>query len=85
MKRVEIYTKSYCPYCKRAKELLRIKGVAFTDYDVTDDPAREREMKERSGRDTVPEIFIDDALVGGCSELFELDEKRELDRLLNLK
>jgi len=85
MKRVEIYTKSYCPYCKRAKELLRIKGVAFTDYDVTDDPAREREMKERSGRDTVPEIFIDDALVGGCSELFDLDEKGELDRLLNLK
>lgn len=85
MKRVEIYTKSYCPYCKRAKELLRIKGVAFTEYDVTDDPAREREMKERSGRDTVPEIFIDDALVGGCSELFDLDEKGELDRLLNLK
>jgi glutaredoxin 3 len=85
MKRVEIYTKNYCSYCKRAKELLRIKGVAFAEYDVTDDPAKEREMKERSGRDTVPEIFIDETLVGGCSELFELDEKGELDRLLNLK
>lgn len=84
MKPIEIYTKSYCPYCKRAKELLRIKGVEFTEYDVTSDPAKEQEMRTRSGRSTVPEIFIADQLVGGCSELFELDEKGELDRLLQL-
>ena len=84
MKNVEIYTKSYCPYCKRAKELLRIKGVDFTEYDVTEDPVREREMRERSGRTTVPEIFVDDSLIGGCSDLFDLDEKGELDALLGL-
>ncbi|MDO3378033.1 glutaredoxin 3 [Geoalkalibacter halelectricus] len=84
MKRVEIYTKSYCPYCKRAKELLHIKGVEFIEYDVTDDPRKEQEMRQRSGRRTVPEIFIDDSLVGGCSDLFDLDEKGELDRMLGL-
>ncbi|WP_305046441.1 glutaredoxin 3 [Geoalkalibacter sp.] len=84
MKAVEIYTKSYCPYCKRAKELLRIKGVSFVEYDVTDDPRKEQEMKQRSGRETVPEIFVDGQLVGGCSDLFDLDEKGELDELLGL-
>ena len=82
MAKVEIYTKSYCPYCHRAKELLQIKGVDFIEYDVTDDPDREREMRERSGRTTVPEIFIDERLIGGCSDLFELDEHGELDPLL---
>jgi glutaredoxin 3 len=84
MKRIEIYTKSYCPFCQRAKELLRIKGVQFTEYDVTTDPLRQREMQERSGQATVPEIFVDGVLLGGCDELFELDEKGELDRLLDL-
>ena len=85
MNPVEIYTKSYCPYCQRAKELLRIKGVAFTEYDVTQDPAKEAEMRQRSGRETVPEIFIGGALVGGCSDLFDRDETGELDRLLGLR
>ncbi len=84
MAEVEIYTKSYCPYCHRAKELLQIKGVDFTEYDVTDDPEKEREMRERSGRKTVPEIFIAGRLVGGCSELFESDEQGDLDELLGL-
>ncbi len=85
MKSVEIYTKSYCPYCQRAKELLRIKGVAFTEYDVTQDPVKEAEMRARSGRQTVPEIFIDGTLIGGCSDLFDQDETGELDRLLGLR
>ena len=84
MKPIEIYTKSYCPYCTRAKELLRIKGVEFVEYDVTSDPAKEQEMRTRSGRTTVPEIFVADRLIGGCNELFDLDEKGELDRLLHL-
>lgn len=84
MKTVEIYTKSYCPFCQRAKELLRIKGVPFVEHDVTTDPLREREMRERSGRVTVPEIFVDNVLLGGCDDLFELDEKGELNRLLGL-
>ena len=85
MNAVEIYTKSYCPYCQRAKELLRIKGVGFTEYDITQDAAKEAEMRQRSGRETVPEIFIGGVLVGGCSDLFDLDEVGELDRLLGLR
>lgn len=85
MKKVEIYTKSYCPFCSRAKELLRIKGVDFIEYDVTADPTGEQEMRRRSGRETVPEIFIDDRLLGGCDELFELDEIGGLDSLLGLR
>ncbi len=85
MKTVEIYTKSYCPYCKRAKELLRIKGVSFIEFDVTTDPLKEQEMRQRSGHETVPEIFVDGQLLGGCSELFDLDENGELDGLLDLK
>lgn len=84
MSKVEIYTKSYCPYCTRAKELLRIKGVQFIEYDVTSDPVREQEMRRRSGRQTVPEIFIDDRLIGGCDELFEFDETGRLGPLLKL-
>jgi len=84
MKRIEIYTKSYCPFCQRAKELLRIKGVPFVEHDVTTDPLREQEMRDRSGRTTVPEIFVDDVLLGGCDDLFERDEEGELDRLLGL-
>ncbi|TYO99255.1 glutaredoxin 3 [Geothermobacter ehrlichii] len=83
MNGIEIYTKNYCPYCLRAMELLRIKGVPFIEYDVTDDPDREAEMRQRSGRTTVPEIFIDGRLIGGCDELFALDERGELDPLLD--
>lgn len=82
MKKIEIYTKSYCPHCQRAKELLRRKGASFVEYDVTEDPLKEQEMRERSGRKTVPEIFIDDALVGGCDSLYALEEQGSLDRML---
>ncbi|MCP3175916.1 MAG: glutaredoxin 3 [Desulfuromonadales bacterium] len=85
MKKVEIYTKNYCPYCHRAKELLRIKGIPFIEYDVTADVEKEREMQQRSGARTVPQIFVAGTGLGGCSELFELDEKGELDQLLGLK
>lgn len=84
MPMIEIYTKSYCPYCTRAKELLRIKGVTFTEYDVTRDAVKEQEMRQRSGRATVPQIFIDGRSIGGCSDLFELDEKGALCTLLGI-
>jgi glutaredoxin 3 len=85
MKIVEIYTKNHCPYCWRAKELLRIKGVRFREIDITDDPTKTREMLERSGRKTVPEVFIDGQLIGDCDELFELDEQGRLAPLLGIK
>ncbi len=85
MKSVEIYTKNHCPYCWRAKELLRIKGVLFQEYDIANDRPRAKEMAERSGRETVPEIFIEGKFIGGCDELFELDEQDLLNRLLEIR
>jgi glutaredoxin 3 len=82
MKKIEIYTKSYCPYCHRAKDLLQSKNARFIEYDVTNDPAREQEMRRRSGRTTVPEIFIDDRLIGGCDDLMALEQRGALDPLL---
>jgi glutaredoxin 3 len=84
MKTVEIYTKNYCPYCRRAKELLELKGVKFTEYDVGNDPLKEAEMRRRSGRTTVPEIFADNELLGGCDDIFALEERGELDGRLGL-
>lgn len=80
--KIEVYTKLYCAYCQRAKELLRIKGMDFIEYDITDDQLKAAEMQLRSQRQTVPGVFINDTLIGGCRELFDLDEQGELDVLL---
>ncbi|MBI4866318.1 MAG: glutaredoxin 3 [Candidatus Wallbacteria bacterium] len=82
MQRIVIYTKSYCPYCHRAKALLQKKGATFQEIDVTNDPAREEEMLKKSGRDTVPQIWIGDMHVGGCDDLHALDAAGRLDGLL---
>ncbi len=84
MKNIEIYTKDYCPFCHRAKELLRVKGAEFTEHDVTTDALREKEMRERSGQTTVPEIFVDDELIGGCDALFDLEAAGKLEETLGL-
>lgn len=84
MKRVEIYTKDYCPHCQRAKELLESKMVPFVEYDVTNDSAKEQEMRQRSGRHTVPEVFIDDTLIGGCDDLFALNTAGTLNSRLGI-
>jgi glutaredoxin 3 len=83
MARVEIYTKSWCGYCHRAKALLARKGVSFEEIDVTDDPAREQEMIRRSGRRTVPQVFIGGQSVGGSDELAALEAQGRLDGLLS--
>jgi glutaredoxin 3 len=81
--KVEVYSTSYCPYCMRAKALLRSKGVEFEDIDVTNDPALRAQMvKLAGGRRTVPEIFINGEIIGGCDELYELEVSGELDVLL---
>lgn len=78
-----IYSKDYCPYCKRAKALLTEKGVSFTELDIAGKDALTREMIEKSGgRRTVPQIFIGEIHVGGASDLFELEEAGKLDPLL---
>jgi glutaredoxin 3 len=81
--KVEIYTTSYCPYCMRAKALLRSKGVEFEEIDVTGDPeTRARMVGLAKGRRTVPEIFINGEIIGGCDELYALEQSGELDLLL---
>lgn len=82
-KRVVIYSKSTCPYCRRAKEFLMQKGVDFEDIDLITFPHRREEMIARSGgQRTVPQIFIGFQHIGGYSELLELDAAGQLDQLL---
>jgi glutaredoxin 3 len=81
--KVEVYTTTFCPYCVRAKSLLKSKGVQFTEIDVTEDAALRQKMVEMSGgRRTVPEIFINDKIVGGFDELKALDDAGQLDPML---
>lgn len=85
MSSIIIYTTRFCPYCVSAKELLRKKGVGFDEIDVTGDPAGRRAMSERSqGRTTVPQIFIGAQHVGGCDDLYDLDDAGQLDPLLTV-
>jgi glutaredoxin 3 len=80
---VVIYTRAYCSYCDWAKELLARKGVAFTEIDVTGNRERRAEMIERAnGQVTTPQIFVGATHVGGCDELYALDESGGLDPLL---
>jgi len=84
MAKVVMYATAVCPYCIRAEQLLRRKGVtAIEKIRVDLDPARRQEMEARvPGARTVPQIFIDDRHVGGCDDLYELDRRGELDPLL---
>lgn len=83
MPRVEIYTKFLCPYCARARALLKGKGVAFEEHDITmGGPGRAEMLARAPGRTTVPQIFIDGAHVGGSDELAALDRAGQLDPLL---
>ena len=80
---VTIYTKPFCPYCSRALALLREKGVEYTEIEAAWDPAKKQEMVRRSGgRMTFPQIFIGDRHIGGCDDMLALDDRGELDRLL---
>ena len=79
---IEMYTTSWCGYCERARQLLARKRAAYTEISVEGDPARRAEMIERSGRRTVPQIFIGAHHVGGADELAELEQRGELDALL---
>jgi glutaredoxin 3 len=83
MAEIEIYTTPMCPYCWRAKRLLKAKGAAFTEIDLWQESARRPEMVARSGgRTTVPQLFIDGRAVGGSDELAALEASGELDHLL---
>jgi glutaredoxin 3 len=79
---VTIYTTSWCPYCSRARSLLARKGVDFEDVDVEMAPEKRAEMQSRSGRRTVPQVFIGEHHVGGSDELYALEQAGKLDELL---
>lgn len=83
MPKVEIYTKKTCPYCVRAKQLLDHKSIAYTEIRVDEDPKDLEMMLLRAeGRRSVPQIFINDFGIGGCDDLYALDQAGKLDSLL---
>jgi glutaredoxin 3 len=78
-----IYTTPFCPYCARAKGLLKRKNATFTEIDVSEDESRRGAMRARSqGRNSVPQIFIGSTHVGGCDDIHALDSQGKLDALL---
>lgn len=80
---VEMYTWRTCPFCIRAKDLLRRKGVDFVEYSIDGDEAARSQMARRAnGRRSVPQIFINDHHVGGCDDIYDLDSQGKLDQLL---
>lgn len=83
MPKIEIYSTHICPYCVRAKDLLKRKGVDFEVIYVDNDDALRAKMIERAnGRRTVPQIFINNQHIGGCDDLYALDQQGKLDPLL---
>jgi glutaredoxin 3 len=82
--KITIYTTPICPYCARAKQLLKKKGASFDEVDVFMDTKARKEMEDKSGgARTVPQIFIGDTYVGGSDDLYALDHDGKLDPLLN--
>jgi glutaredoxin 3 len=82
---IEIYTWQTCPFCIRAKALLKNKGVEFTEYAIDGDNAARSKMAERAdGRRSLPQIFIDDHHIGGCDDIYDLDAQGKLNSLLKL-
>ena len=83
MARIEIYTKSWCPYCHQSKALLDGKGLDYVEYDVTDDQALELEMRNRTERTSVPQIYINGDHLGGFDDLMTADSNGRLSSYLN--
>jgi len=81
---VVIYTTAFCPYCQQAKSLLASKDVTYTEIDVTMDSSKRREMANRAGSTSVPQIFVDGAHIGDCDEIHRLDHKGALDLMLGI-
>ena len=83
MKKVEIYTWQYCPFCSRAKSLLNKKNIKFIEYKIDgDESAREKMSQRANGKRSLPQIFIDNNSIGGCDDLYSLEEDNKLDSLI---
>jgi glutaredoxin 3 len=79
---VTLYTTRFCPYCIRARDLLDEKGVVYKDIEVDNDPQLRGEMMARSGRTTVPQIWVGEQHIGGCDDLLLLERQGRLDEFL---
>ncbi len=85
MVKVEIYTWQSCPFCLRAKALLDLKGVLYEEYAIDGDHLARDAMADRAnGRRSVPQIFIDNQHIGGCDDLYGLENQQKLDQLLGI-
>ena len=81
--KIEVYSGDFCPYCVRAKSLLKKRGLSFAEYNVQQEPDKRAEMMKRSiGGRSIPQIFINDKHVGGCDDLYAIDKKGQLDALI---
>lgn len=85
MPEITIFTRENCPYCRKAKELLKSKGLSFKETDLTDNETLEKELEERTGRDTVPQILIGSQHIGGYDDLKEFDRSGKLDELFEIE
>lgn len=83
MATVIMYSTTYCPYCTRARQLLEEKGIVYVDIRVDDHPEKRDEMIAKSGKHTVPQIFINGQAIGGCDDMYALEAQGQLDELLN--
>lgn len=82
MKNIEIYYADWCPFCRRAKALLDQKNVQYTLHDVDQGDTKQNMIARTGGKTSVPQIFIDDQLIGGCDDIYALEAKGQLDSLL---
>ena len=83
MAKIEIYTTPTCPFCIHAKQLLDSKQLTYQEIDVSRTPELRQEMMTRAQKHTVPQIFIDMKSIGGCDELFALNNSGELDKIIS--
>ncbi len=86
MIKIDIYTTPYCPFCIRAKKLLKDKKINFNEIDLSENPEKFEEMINKSnGAKTVPQIFVNDTHIGDCDQIHELENKGELDKILKIQ
>jgi glutaredoxin 3 len=86
MKNIEIYTTNYCPFCEKAKSLLKKKNIKFSEIDVSNNIAlREKMTMMANGARSVPQIFADNNHIGDCDKIYKLDQEKKLDKLLGLE
>ena len=86
MKKIEIYTTNYCPFCVKAKSLLNKKKIKFSEIDVSNDEALTEKMSPiANGARSVPQIFADNIHIGDCDKIHKLDQEKKLDKLLGLE